>query len=81
MDSGRAGRATGSLTPQQRTQFLAELRERIPVAEGPAEPGRKGEVSMYLAGRWYVLDLSKAAAGQLGFISSGHTSVCMTRLG
>jgi rare lipoprotein A len=26
-----------------------------------------------------VLDLSKAAANQLGFIQSGHTSVCMAK--
>jgi uncharacterized protein (DUF1015 family) len=44
-------------TPEQ---FLAALRERFAVAEGPAEPRRKGEVSMYLGGRWYVIDLSKA---------------------
>jgi uncharacterized protein (DUF1015 family) len=47
----------GGRSPEQ---FLAELRERIPVADGAAEPRRKGEVSMYLAGRWYVLDLSQA---------------------
>jgi rare lipoprotein A len=27
-----------------------------------------------------VLDLSKGAASQLGFIGSGHTSVCMARV-
>ncbi len=31
--------------------------------------------------RGRVLDLSKAAAQRLGFISSGHTSVCMARNG
>jgi uncharacterized protein (DUF1015 family) len=40
--------------------FLAELRQAFPVAEGPAVPRRKGEVSMYLAGRWYTIDLSRA---------------------
>jgi uncharacterized protein (DUF1015 family) len=45
-------------TPEQ---FLAELRHRVGVTDGPAEPRRKGEVSMYLAGRWYVLDLANAA--------------------
>lgn len=30
----------------------------------------------FIKGR--VLDLSKAAASRLGFISSGHTKVCMT---
>ncbi|TPK63049.1 septal ring lytic transglycosylase RlpA family protein [Mesorhizobium sp. B2-4-19] len=32
----------------------------------------------FIRGR--VLDLSKGAAGQLGFIGSGHTSVCMARV-
>jgi uncharacterized protein (DUF1015 family) len=46
-------------TPEQ---FLAELRDRLPVAEGPATPRRPGEVAAYLAGRWYSVDLSRAAA-------------------
>ncbi len=29
--------------------------------------------------RGRVIDLSKAAAGRLGFIGAGHTSVCMAR--
>lgn len=44
-------------TPEQ---FLAALRERLPVADGPATPRRKGEVSMYLGGRWYAIDLTGA---------------------
>jgi uncharacterized protein (DUF1015 family) len=43
--------------------FLAELRRAFPVAEGPASPRRKGEVSMYLDRRWYAVDLSAAAPG------------------
>jgi uncharacterized protein (DUF1015 family) len=41
-------------------EFLAALRERFPVADGPATPRRKGEVTMYLGGRWYVIDLTGA---------------------
>jgi uncharacterized protein (DUF1015 family) len=41
-------------------RFLAELRETFPVADGQATPRRKGEVAMYLDGRWYALDLSGA---------------------
>ncbi|MVA96804.1 septal ring lytic transglycosylase RlpA family protein [Nitratireductor sp. CAU 1489] len=33
----------------------------------------------FIRGR--VLDLSKAAARQLGFISAGHTKICMKRVG
>jgi uncharacterized protein (DUF1015 family) len=40
--------------------FLAELRQSFGVADGPATLRRKGEVSMYLAGRWYTLDLTAA---------------------
>jgi len=40
--------------------LLAELRESFSVNEGPATPRAKGEVSMYLAGRWYTIDLSRA---------------------
>ena len=37
--------------------FLAELRRNLPVADGSASPTRKGDVRMYLAGKWYTLDL------------------------
>jgi uncharacterized protein (DUF1015 family) len=47
-----AGRVSGD--------FLELLRKRFNVKEGPAKPRRKGEVSMYLAGKWYTLDLSNA---------------------
>ncbi|MBD0413161.1 septal ring lytic transglycosylase RlpA family protein [Oryzicola mucosus] len=33
----------------------------------------------FIKGR--VLDLSRAAAGQIGFISSGHAPICMERIG
>ena len=39
--------------------FLAELKQSFAVSEGPATPRRKGEVSMFLAGRWYTIDLSR----------------------
>jgi len=41
--------------------LLAAIREVFAVSEGPAKPRRKGEVAMYLAGRWYTIDLSRAA--------------------
>jgi uncharacterized protein (DUF1015 family) len=40
--------------------FLAELRGKFSVSDGPATPRRKGEVSMYLGGRWHTIDLSAA---------------------
>ena len=42
-------------------QFLDEVRKVAPVSEGPVEPRRKGEVSMYVDGCWYVVDVSKMA--------------------
>ena len=44
--------------------FLAALRERFSVTEGGDTPRRKGEVSMYLAGRWYAIDLGTAAPAE-----------------
>jgi uncharacterized protein (DUF1015 family) len=41
--------------------FLAALRERLTVVEGPAIPRHAGEVSMYLEGRWYTIDVSAVA--------------------
>jgi uncharacterized protein (DUF1015 family) len=43
-------------------QFLAELRSVSTSWTGhPSRSRRKGEVAMYLDGRWYILDLSHAA--------------------
>jgi uncharacterized protein (DUF1015 family) len=39
-------------------KFLAALRERFPVSEGSAAPQQKGNVSMYLEGRWYSIDFN-----------------------
>ena len=43
-------------------EFLAELRGKAGVAKGTAVPRRQREVSMYLDGAWYTIDLSRAAA-------------------
>ena len=48
---------------------LAELAKRFRVAEGAApSPARRGEIAMYLAGRWYGLSepASSEAAGEAG---------------
>lgn len=39
-------------------QLLAALRQRVPVKDGSPVPKGKGEVSMFLDGAWYALDLS-----------------------
>ncbi len=44
----------GGRTPEQ---FLAALKEKLPVSDSaPPSPARRGEVSLYLDGRWYGLD-------------------------
>jgi uncharacterized protein (DUF1015 family) len=53
-------RTVKDLAGRSADAFLATLRERFSVTDGPATPRRKGEVSMYLARRWYVIDLSRA---------------------
>ena len=54
-------RIVKDLAGQTPAQFLEALRARLPVTDGPATPRRKGEVSMYLDGRWYALDLPARA--------------------
>jgi uncharacterized protein (DUF1015 family) len=43
--------------------FLEALRARMPVREGSAVPSRSDEVSVFVAGRWYVLTLPASPAG------------------
>ncbi|HSC29140.1 MAG TPA: DUF1015 family protein [Vicinamibacterales bacterium] len=55
-------RTVKDLAGQSPAQLLAALGARFPVTEGaPASPKRKGEVAMYLDGRWHAIDLSGAA--------------------
>jgi uncharacterized protein (DUF1015 family) len=53
-------RTVKDLAGRSPDQLLAELRKQFPVTDGTPSPSRKGHVSMYLAGRWYTIDLSKA---------------------
>lgn len=53
-------RVVKDLAGRSPDQLLSSIRERFRVADGPAVPRRKGEVSMYLAGRWRVIDLAGA---------------------
>jgi uncharacterized protein (DUF1015 family) len=54
-------RVVKDLAGQTPSQLLAAIAAQFPVTEGPATPRRKGEVSMYLDGKWYTIDLSNAA--------------------
>jgi uncharacterized protein (DUF1015 family) len=44
-------------------QFLGALRAQFRVTDGAPTPERQGEVSMYLDGRWYAIDLTSVAPG------------------
>jgi uncharacterized protein (DUF1015 family) len=54
-------RTVKDLAGQAPEQFLTALRARIAVRDGGPTPRGKGEVSMFLGGKWYALDLSGAA--------------------
>jgi uncharacterized protein (DUF1015 family) len=43
--------------------LLTALGQSLAVREGPATPDRAGHVGMYLAGRWYTIDLGQPPAG------------------
>jgi len=49
--------------------FVAAVRERFDVRENGATPKRKGEVSMYVGGRWYVVELGAKATEKADLIS------------
>jgi uncharacterized protein (DUF1015 family) len=53
-------RIVKDLAGRSAAQFLEALRATVPVRDGSATPAGKGEVAMYLDGKWYAIDLSKA---------------------
>jgi uncharacterized protein (DUF1015 family) len=54
-------RTVKDLAGQTPAEFLSALAARVKVREGTATPRGKGEVAMYLDGKWHVLDLWGAA--------------------
>jgi uncharacterized protein (DUF1015 family) len=52
-------RTVKDLAGRTPAQFLDEVRRIVGVTDGSATPRRKGEVAMYLNGRWYFLDLAR----------------------
>ena len=56
-------RTVKDLAGQSPETFLAALKARVKVTDGPPTPTKKGEVAMYLGGRWYTLRLEAPAGG------------------
>ena len=55
-------RTVKDLAGRPPAQFLKMLSDRFPVDQGSPTPSAKGEVSMYLGGKWYTIDLKAAKA-------------------
>jgi uncharacterized protein (DUF1015 family) len=51
-------RTVKDLAGRTPAQFIDALRERFRISEGAPAPAKQGEVSMYLGGRWYAIDLT-----------------------
>ncbi len=51
-------RVVKDLAGRSPEQFLADLRQVVGISDGTPTPERKGDVRMYLAGKWYALDFS-----------------------
>jgi uncharacterized protein (DUF1015 family) len=56
-------RTVKDLAGRPPAQFLKMLGDRFPVTPGTATPSGKGEIAMYLAGKWYMIDLRAAKGG------------------
>jgi uncharacterized protein (DUF1015 family) len=54
-------RIVKDLAGRSPSQFLDELRTMVGVEDASPVPARKGDVRMYLAGKWYALDFSRLA--------------------
>jgi uncharacterized protein (DUF1015 family) len=65
-------RVVRDLAGQTPEAFLAGLKARVTVSDGTPSPTKKGEVGMYLAGRWHTLRLEPAA----GSTNVGSTLDC-----
>jgi uncharacterized protein (DUF1015 family) len=55
-------RVVTDLADRTPATFLDELRRRFTVQDGPAAPVRRGDVSMFLAGKWHTVALGEASA-------------------
>jgi uncharacterized protein (DUF1015 family) len=55
-------RVVKDLGPYNPESLLAKLRSEFTITDGPATTARRGEVAMFLAGRWYTIVLGEPQA-------------------
>lgn len=72
-------RVVRDLNGMSAEQFIAEMARRVTLAPGPDRPARKGQVSMYVAGRWYVIELDSGGASA-GLLDSLDGNVLQERV-
>ena len=56
-------RVVKDLGAHSAASLLGALRERFAITDGPAVPAHKGEIAMFLDGRWYTIALGEAPPG------------------
>jgi uncharacterized protein (DUF1015 family) len=73
----RVVRDLNGMTPEH---FLGEVARTFAMTSGPATPTEKGEVSMYVAGAWYTVDLESAGVAGAAVIDALDGNVLQERL-
>jgi uncharacterized protein (DUF1015 family) len=73
----RVVRDLKGMTPEH---FLGEVARTFAMKSGPAAPSEKGEVSMYVAGAWYTVDLESGGVSGAGVIDTLDGNVLQERL-
>jgi uncharacterized protein (DUF1015 family) len=73
----RVVRDLNGMSPEH---FLGEVARHFAMRRGPATPEEKGEISMYVGGAWYFVDLESAGVRSTGVIDSLDCNVLQERL-
>jgi uncharacterized protein (DUF1015 family) len=60
--------------------FLGEVARHFTMTSGTASPDEKGQVSMYVAGKWYSVDLETGGLPGTGVIDALDCNVLQERL-
>ena len=73
----RVVRDLNGMTPKH---FLGEVARVFAMKSGPAVPSEKGEVSMYIDGAWYTVDLESAGVPGTNVLDTMDHNVLQERL-